>query len=258
MENCKICGNTSKEIFTAKVLFKYDVKYYQCSICLFMQTQQPFWLEEAYDSAITKQDIGLLFRNNYFSNLLKVFIPIFFNKRKKFLDYGGGYGVFVRLMRDNGFDFYRYDTYCENIFAKGFEDSGSDKYELLTSFEVFEHLDNPLKEIEIMLSKSDSIFFSTELQPENLKNENDWWYIMPWTGQHVSLFSIDSLKFLANKYDLNLYTNGRSFHLLTKKKINSFLFKFISIGLVNKVFCFLIFNRKSYLSTDYKNLIKTI
>ncbi len=50
--------------------------------------------------------------------------------------------MFVRLMRDNGFDFYRSDRQCENLFAKGFEASldVSPSYELLTAFEVFEHL----------------------------------------------------------------------------------------------------------------------
>ena len=26
--------------------------------------------------------------------------------------------MLVRMMRDNGFNFYRQDTYCENLFAK--------------------------------------------------------------------------------------------------------------------------------------------
>ncbi len=38
-----------------------------------------------------------------------------------FLDYAGGYGVFTRLMRDIGFDFYWHDPYTQNLFANGFE-----------------------------------------------------------------------------------------------------------------------------------------
>jgi len=29
--------------------------------------------------------------------------------------------VYVRLMRDEGYNFYRQDVYCENIFAKSFD-----------------------------------------------------------------------------------------------------------------------------------------
>ena len=46
---------------------------------------------------------------------------VFFKSNGSIVDYGGGYGLLVRLMRNSGFDFYRYDPYCANFFAKGFE-----------------------------------------------------------------------------------------------------------------------------------------
>ncbi len=55
----KITAGQTKLLFTAKVLGKYDVQYYQCVITGFIQTEEPYWLEEAYSSAITKLDIGL-------------------------------------------------------------------------------------------------------------------------------------------------------------------------------------------------------
>jgi hypothetical protein len=48
---------------------------------------------------------------------------------------------------------------------------------------------------------------------------------MPETGQHISLYSMDALKFIATKYNLNLYSNGRTFHLITEKNISPLLFK---------------------------------
>jgi hypothetical protein len=256
MTICKICGCESNKIFNTKVLSKYDVSYFKCNRCFFIQTEEPYWIEEAYNSAITKQDIGLLSRNNYFVNLISVLINFFFEKKKTFLDYGGGYGIFVRLMRDHGFDFYRFDTYCENIFAIGFDDKQHTDYELLTSFEVFEHLVDPIQEIELMLKKSQSIFFSTEIQPNSITNVNDWWYFMPWTGQHISLYSIESLKFIANKYGLNLYTNGKTFHLLTKKKINKILFKIITKRIFFNLIILTSKSNRILLNKDYQNLLK--
>ena len=61
---------------------------------------------------------------------------------ENFLDFGGGYGVFTRWMRDEGYDFFHYDQHCPNLFAPGHEAdiSGSVRYELATAFEVFEHI----------------------------------------------------------------------------------------------------------------------
>lgn len=255
MTICKICGSQSKFLFQEKILNKYDVDYYKCTECGFVQTEEPYWLNEAYSNAITSLDIGLLGRNIYYLPIVSSIIKSFFKKEASFLDYGGGYGIFVRLMRDKGFNFYRYDTYCENIFAKGHdEDSDNLKYELVTSFEVFEHLSNPIEEISKMLQKSRNIFFSTELQPEVFTQEKDWWYVAPQTGQHISFYTMDSLKYIAKKFNLNLYSNGQTFHLLTEKKISKLKFKLATnrwlIRIVNRI----IKSPGSLLPSDFYNL----
>ena len=216
-----ITGGETTLLFTTKVLSKYDVKYYKCNDTGYIQTEKPYWLAEAYSSAITKLDVGLVYRNRTLSDyteglLLRHFDTI---SNGKFLDYAGGYGLFTRMMRDKGFDFYNTDKFCQNIFAE-FHDlkelNGNEKFEMLTAFEVFEHLENPLKEIEEILSYSDNVFFSTEIIPEDVKTPEDWWYFIPETGQHVSLYSIDSLKFIAKKFDRYFYTDGAKVHLFTK------------------------------------------
>lgn len=256
MPICKICLSENIKKFETKLLNKYIVSYFQCTSCQFVQTEEPYWLDEAYSSAITSQDIGLLSRNNLYTPIVSLLIKLFFDTRAKFLDYGGGYGAFVRLMRDRGFNFFRYDTYCENIFAQSFDAKNDESYEMVTSFEVFEHLVNPLEEIEKMLNKSRSIFFSTEIQPLGFQNEKDWWYVMPETGQHLSLYSIKSLEFIASKYNLNLYSNGSTFHLLTDKKINSLLFKFITKPRIIRFLNLILKNPPSLLMTDYEKIKK--
>ena len=108
-----------------------------------------------------------------------------------FLDYAGGYGVFTRLMRDIGFDFYWHDPYTQNLFANGFEDDlkSNSKFELLTAFEVFEHLVNPKEELEKMLRFSDTIVFSTELMPQEIPDPEEWWYYGFNHGQHISFYT---------------------------------------------------------------------
>ena len=193
----KICGSPTKYLFSKSVLNKYNVGYHQCTHCSFIETEAPFWLSEAYSSVITSVDIGLLYRNHFAVPITSALICKYFNAHGKFIDYGGGYGVFTRLMRDAGFNFFRQDLYCENIFANHFDISDYQtlsKYELLTAFEVFEHLVNPIEELAKMLELSDNVFFSTELVPyEDKEALNSWWYIIPETGQHVSFYTRESL-----------------------------------------------------------------
>ena len=61
--NCKICDNNTNPIFKTKVLNKYDVEYFKCTQCSFIQTEKPYWLDESYSNAITQLDIGLANRN---------------------------------------------------------------------------------------------------------------------------------------------------------------------------------------------------
>ncbi len=225
MSNCSICNNKRHLIFSTKILNKYIVDYFKCEVCEFIQTEEPYWLSESYHNAIASMDVGLVNRNLLFSDIGKKIIVQNFNYQNIFLDYAGGYGLFVRLMRDKGFNFYRQDIYCENIFAINFDLQdlqASQKFELVTAFEVFEHLTNPLLEIEKIFNFSESILFSTELKPEiSIKSTKDWWYFVPETGQHISLYSLKTLNMIALHFNCNFYTNGTTLHLFTKKKFKN-------------------------------------
>ncbi len=259
---CKICNHDTAILFKTKVLNKYDVEYFKCKHCSFIQTEEAYWLAESYSSAITQLDIGLIDRNYELSKKTNLIINSFYNKTSNFIDFAGGYGMFVRLMRDKGFNFFRQDKYCENIFAKHFDiiDTNIQRFELATAFEVFEHLANPMQEIDEILTYSDSILFSTVLQPSENINPNNWWYISPEIGQHIALYHYDSLKTIAKLKGLNLYSDGKYLHLLTKKKINSTLFKFLCHNKIANILSFLLAKKdNSLVQQDYqylKNKIK--
>ena len=220
----KITSGATEELFTTKVLNKYDVKYYRCLDTGFIQTEDPYWLSEAYSSAITKLDIGLVSRNEGLRTTTIPLINNFFNVDGKFLDYAGGYGLFTRQMRDCGYDFYHSDIYCQNIFAEDFDLKDlpeNTKFELVTAFEVFEHMSNPIEEIEAISKYADNILFSTVLQPkEKLTSVNDWWYFIPETGQHLALYTEKSLSTLGKKFGYQFYSNGISTHLFTRKTLS--------------------------------------
>jgi hypothetical protein len=216
---CKICGAERKKIFEKKILEKHDVSYFECSKCGFIQTEKPYWLDEAYSSAITSVDVGLVYRNIYFSDIVeKILQSEVFDKNARFLDFAGGYGLFVRVMRDKGFDFYREDKYCDNLFAKYFDikdlSEKDQAFELVTAFELMEHAENPFKELDYIFSMTESFLFSTELIPD--ENVEDWWYIGAEHGQHISFYTKESLKKIAEKYGKTYFPYG-NLHLIAGK-----------------------------------------
>jgi len=208
---------------------KYSVEYFQCSHCGYVQTESPFWLEEAYNRPINDVDTGLLMRSYWHRNVTSTLIYILFNHERKFLDFGGGYGIFVRSMRDIGFDFYWQDKHTENLFAKGFEfvESENNPVELLTCFETFEHFVEPAVELESLLNISRNILLSTELIPDPLPKPDNWWYYGSEHGQHIGFFQKKTFEYLANKHSLYFYTNGQNIHLFTEKRLLKPAFKLL-------------------------------
>ncbi len=256
---CKICDSRTKPAFTELLLNKYNVNFYQCENCGFLFSEEPYWLDEAYNSAITYSDTGIIVRNNQFSKITSVIIDFYFNRMGKFIDYAGGYGLFTRIMRDIGFDFYWTDKYCKNLFARGFDhmESGTDKYELLTAFEVFEHLVNPETELKKMLSFSRNIIFSTEILPIPIPNPKEWWYYNFLHGQHISFYTYKSLKLVAQKMGLNFYSM-KGIHIFTEKKLNEGLLKLIKKASLVFLFDIMRLRYKSRTFEDHLSIKKKI
>lgn len=255
---CTVCGQESAFFSKGKILNKYEISYFKCTNCGFVHTEHPYWLEEAYSEAINRSDVGYVARNLVLSKVTRSLINKFFDRHAKFIDYGTGYGLFVRLMRDYGYDFYGQDKYCDVIFAEDFTVNDNETgFELLTAFELFEHLVDPYEEMKTLTKYSDSIFFSTELFPASSPKPGEWWYYGLEHGQHLSLYSANSLRVLGDRFGMHLYTNNKNIHLLTKKKISSFSFKLLSLYntyLSNKYFN----DKKSLRQKDYELINKRL
>ncbi len=253
---CKICQSQSIKKFEAVILKKYEVKYYLCSHCGFLQTEEPYWLEEAYTETINLSDTGIMHRNIRLSKISSVLIYFLFNKTAKYVDFAGGYGIFTRLMRDIGFDFYWHDPYTANLFARGFESHEQKYISLVTAFEAFEHFVEPLNEIRKMLDISNNIFFTTQLLPNPIPEPKQWWYYGLEHGQHISFYSLKTLKYIAQKYGVNLYSFS-GLHLLSEKKRNPLIYKALIIGSLFGLFPYIKANMKSKMFADMYQVIKS-
>jgi hypothetical protein len=218
---CQICGAAVRKAFEATVLGQHRVGYFFCDRCQHLRTQRPFWLPQAYSSAIARADTGLVMRNLKIARYLACILFEFCDRDGRFLDLAGGTGLLTRLMRDVGFDTYWEDAYCVNQMAAGFEAAaGSAGYEAVTAFEALEHMEDPLGFIEsaVARSRTGTLVFTTELF-EAAPPPADWWYYAFPTGQHISFFTRVTLDTVAARLGLRLLS-AKGMHLLTRLDID--------------------------------------
>ncbi len=135
----------------------------------------------------------------------------------RILDYGGGNGILSQHLRDQHFDAATYDPFSpENELP-------TDRFNLITCFEVLEHVPDPRTTVDRMLSlltPEGAILFSTLLQPENFERVGvAWWYSSPRNG-HVSLYSKESLSLLFAPHGMEIHSLSQNLHIARRIAAN--------------------------------------
>ena len=248
---CRVCGAECGEFGRMKVMGKHEGVYDLCPNCGYLQARDPFWLAESYESPITRTDIGTVNRCVKNATVVRLLISLCIRSQGPFLDYGAGYGMFVRHMRDYGYDFWYQDSYCQNLFAEDFvvDANSAGKFELITAFEVFEHMARPAEDLDQILQFGRRILFTTELLPQPLPAMGQWWYHAPDHGQHIGFYSLRTLEYIAGKYKLHLATNGSGVHYLGKEPLSSRTLRWLLHPRAKSLLPF--FRRPSLLMSDY-------
>ncbi len=129
------------------------------------------------------------------------------------LDFGGGSGVLSKKLSESGWCSVSYDPFVD----KNISIAQLGRFDLITAFEVFEHVPDVKKLINDMaslLNPDAVILFSTLISDEYISKEQklDWWYAAPRNG-HISLFSQKSLGMLSSKKNLFFGSFSESHHL---------------------------------------------
>lgn len=128
------------------------------------------------------------------------------------LDYGGGQGLLSDLMRDSGWNSKSYDPFLD----QGLPVAELGKFDLITAFEVFEHVPDVnalISDLEALLSANGVILFSTLLSDGEIAPNKPltWWYAGPRNG-HISLFSKKSLGILAARAGFLVASSSSATH----------------------------------------------
>jgi SAM-dependent methyltransferase len=130
------------------------------------------------------------------------------------LDYGGGSGLLSSLLKESNWNSSSYDPFVNRDVNP--EEIG--KFDLVSAFEVFEHVPEPrelMKKLRSILSSSGMVVFSTVVSDGNIypNQRLNWSYASPRNG-HISLFSRQSLHLLAEENGFHFSSLSDIYHLL--------------------------------------------
>ena len=217
---CPICNSLANMLFSVMVQGENRSDLNSCSNCEFAFYPDQNWISNSFSDELNSLDVGATDRTMIAADYLSVVLKSQKLSHGKFLDYGGGYGLLSRIMRDRGFNFENFDPYTRQIFPTSGQQSDillEQEYDAVTLIEVALHFEDPVKEFKRLLDLSDVVLFTAVLTDEKL--DSNWWYLSLETGQHIALFSKKTLAVLAEKLDVKLTTDGKFFHVFHRKSL---------------------------------------
>lgn len=129
------------------------------------------------------------------------------------IDYGGGSGVLSAALCAKGWNSRTYDPFVD----RGVEVSELGSYDLVTAFEVFEHVPDIgllFADLQSLVKADGLILFSTLLSDGEIARGRklSWWYAAPRNG-HISLFSAQSLRLSLSQRGFQLASASANLHM---------------------------------------------
>jgi hypothetical protein len=197
---CRLCGSLAQFSFQKRILSKHDIKYFHCQSCGALQTEEPYWLEEAYQPINEQLDTGQFIRSLHNAAFLDAITSQLNLSNEPLVDYGCGSGLTARILRDVGINAYGYDTFSTPRLLMGFQTETIDGASIINLCEVAEHFPHPKSSFEHIFSCNPKIVV-VQTGIFDKPNEN-WDYLAPEHGQHIFFYSEKTVSFLAKAHQM--------------------------------------------------------
>lgn len=220
---CKDFGISGNDYFEKKRMFPdygLEIPYYRCVACDFIFTNAfDLWSEQDFRNHIYNEEYILsdpIFINERPHRNANMVSALFSNEFENLsvLDFGGGNGIFTKALNNMGIKATSFDYFHDRNFF-----TLTKFYDLITSFEVIEHVPHYkqhewVKNLQSLLKPNQTakIILSTKLLGCDA-SINDW-YIAPRNG-HISIHSKKSLAYLTKNAGLNLFSLNSGMHFLS-------------------------------------------
>lgn len=235
-QECRLCAAQANFVFSKLVLRQLEVRYFQCQACKCLQTELPYWLENAYAAPVSDSDTGYVLRNlEVIDAALFLRAVLRLRSPDHIVDYGGGLGLVARTLREMGASASVLDPYCTTPFADLNWD-GQD-VTLLIASEVLEHLANPAVDLqEIFKFRPKYVYARTALYHGQGR---EWDYIGAEHGQHVFLYSPEGIGYIAARFGYRVMMIGEGQQFFWREHLSGTQRHLINVGLRRAVQPFL-------------------
>ncbi len=197
---CKICGNVTNAIMDYNLGKAYEI----CFSCQSITLEKKYFVDETHEKA-QYDNHNNSFESPGYVKMFEDFLDYFWNDLNKnstnALDFGSGPGpVLAQILRNKGLHVDIYDKFYQPIQV--YENK---KYDLITSTEVFEHLESPLEFLSLFkkhLKKGGIIAIMTLFHDNNEENFLKWWYRRDPT--HILFYTPKTFEVLASMCGLKV------------------------------------------------------
>jgi hypothetical protein len=235
---CKVCGDKS-ELYDVVDLNRVinlknypfglsgiPIYYYRCVSCqlvftkAFDQFSSEDWTNIIYNDEYYKK-IDLAYEKNRTQlniEIIQGIKSVIGIKNILGIDYGGGNGLLSRILQQRNIDYHTYDPFGETDII----DDKIGNFNLISSFEVLEHLTDPLSAFDRIVELATDKFIlilSTQCSEGLLDESNrlaNWNYVSPRNG-HVTIFTKKAFISIAKKYSMQYVSVSRGLHLFGKQ-----------------------------------------
>jgi hypothetical protein len=211
---CPLCSSLDSDHYSYQS--KFDRNFYKCSVCDLVFVDRSELLDHSTEKSRYDNHQNNILSEGYEKFLRRLITPLSHLKELKSygLDYGQGpYPMLIELMNKDGFE--NVDGY--DPFYSDSQDVFTKKYDFITCCEVLEHMTDvsfELERIQSLLKKNALFIISTGIRTENI-DFNNWYYIRDDT--HINFLSINTLDWIAQKYNLNLVRTEKDLIIYSKK-----------------------------------------
>lgn len=201
VNNCKICGFETRLIEVKRD----QTRYHYCNRCEYISkdsdcrvsVEQEFVIYDRHTNSIEDESYVAYFRNFINKTIVK-YMP----EGRKGLDFGSGPEPVLSelLKRDYGYDVDIYDKFyaTEKIYE-------GKTYDLVTSTEVVEHMDNPIEYFKLfksLLAKDGILAIMTQFHPKDDSKFEGWHYRRD--ESHISFYTPETISWIAKMVGLEV------------------------------------------------------
>jgi hypothetical protein len=212
---CKICGSETNLISHSKF-----GDYHWCEKCEFISKDKSFHPSKEDELRIYNQHNNSIEDPRYvdfFTTFIEDTILEYVNEGKKGFDFGSGPSPVLAQILEK---YYGYNMDIYDLFYANEKSYIGNKYDLITSTEVIEHLEDPIPYFKLFveLMKDDTL-----LAIMTLFHKNDEAHFLCWNYMrditHLSFYNLKTFEYIAKEVGLKIiYTNNIRYITFMKDK----------------------------------------